>query len=255
MSDWNDDVLRLEAELRGALSRVAELEGERERLQDLVLESGLGLNEKQSKIVELQAQLERAKADAAEWHEELTRTCKRRDAWARDNAELKKQVARLQADRASEPRPVESCQNARQTWAELQRLRRCVLSFGRDNLSKEKFYDSYSVLSEAWQELGRLRNRDGTLGRIATALGMEYVSDNTISDNRDLRVYRAVMELKKRTTKPRPMSEAPRDGTWFEVRLKCRRAGGGRWENEAGVNITDRLILGWLPTSSDGDES
>jgi hypothetical protein len=105
-----------------------------------------------------------------------------------------------QLNRATEPR---ADTNARQTWAELQRLRRVLLSFGRRHLSMDKFYGPEGVLTEAWQELGRLRNRDRTLERIATALGMEYASDNTISDNRDLRVYRAVMELKERATDER----------------------------------------------------
>ena len=158
-------------------------------------------------------------------------------------------------DRAAEP-PEDA--NARETWAELQRLRRVLLSFGRDNLSSESFYSPEDVLSKAWQELGRLRNRDGTLGRIAAELGMEYVSDNTISDNRDLRVYRAVMELKEgKPQEPRPMSEAPRDGTMITIMHQVRfedMAWRGRGSH-IGLGIIERDAIGWLPASGGEDGS
>lgn len=64
-----------------------------------------------------------------------------------------------------------------------------------------------------------------------------------------------VDELQARPTNPRPMSEAPRDGTL--INLVCR----ARFHELAWRGIPDYLsfidsdAIGWLPTSSGGGES
>jgi hypothetical protein len=57
-------------------------------------------------------------------------------------------------------------------------------------------------------------------------------------------------------TKPRPMSEAPRDGTWFTASIDVAYdSGRACWEDTGGFPVELRRADGWIPTMSGGEES
>jgi hypothetical protein len=76
-----------------------------------------------------------------------------------------------------------------------------------------------------------------------------------LKDDRDV-LYRELRESQDvdRATEPRPMSEAPRDGTWFTASIDVAYdSGRACWEDTGGFIVELRRADGWLPTSSGGE--
>lgn len=102
---------------------------------------------------------------------------------------------------------------AKSIWAELHQLERRVTGLS-EAFPPRKNRSGWPSLNAMFFEIRRLASREDTLNRIAELAGVEYASDNSITDNSDLIVERGVAAMRERVAE----LEGERDKALAEVK-------------------------------------
>ncbi len=247
--------------LAKAEAKVAELEGERDNAVERVKEQQRDINARGLQHKELQAQLDRDRDEDPE-HQAIVRILGEvREALGCDDmAHPAKEVERLksQIDRANDR--IEIMHTLRNRMSEQLDRANTDADYGRQ-LARTCFGGELELVAahglKDWvdnpEQLDRATepradDEEGTVYLIDTLAGALRVDATSYGLTELVQAAAEKLEEQRKTaTKPRPMSEAPRDVAVWYVTNATWDSAHDCWRHAS--------VAGWLPTSSGGEDS